>query len=63
MIGNDRSRNRRGFFGLSAFYVFAEETCLDDLDDLRSGLLDGVHQARDDRRAVLLASVSGNIGA
>ena len=41
--------------------MLVEQLRLDDGDDLRGGLLDRIHEAREDRRAVLLPGVAGNV--
>ena len=50
------------FVGAIFIDVLSNEPCLDNLDNLCGILLDGVHQAREDRRAVLLASVTSDVG-
>ena len=42
-------RNVLCFFGVR---LLSQELCLDDRDNLRSGLLDSAHQAREKRRSV-----------
>jgi hypothetical protein len=56
-MGAKGNGDTKGFFGLRAFGVLADQACLDRLDDHASGLLNRIHQARDNRCAVLLAGI------
>ena len=61
LCANERVVGAKGFFGLRAFGVLADQACLDYLDDLYYGFLDGVDQARNERRAIFSVGVTGNV--
>src|SRR3712207_2784134 len=58
--GRSRGTKKRGCF--FAVRVLAQETRLNTLNNLCGVLLDRVHQARDDLRAVFLPSISSDVG-
>src|SRR4051812_41052019 len=60
-IGAERSGDRMGFLSLLNVSALAQEAYLDRLDDYGGSLLNCVHQARNDRRTVLLAGITCNV--
>jgi hypothetical protein len=62
LSGQTRSRGRRNVLDCFVVRVLTEKSHLDDLDDLCGSLLDGVHQARNNRCATFLSRIACYVG-